>query len=195
MGNDIFGITKYPVNDGFSLGSPGGLRGGFNDFVGDHPNWMVYVRRDMKYPSPTAYDPHNNSPNTSDQESFGLGYKIQYEKHAVRRVVKATDASAPIESFGYLAQFHTVIYTPRYCYPKKKDLYIEVEWNVRWEDVEVYGKPIKIVNAFQVDDAISFREDEVTYMACACNEYNFTLENEDAWLKVLGQVWTDKRVI
>ena len=195
MDTDIFGLQRSTNIDPFLLGKTSALRKGLNSFVNRHPNWMVYIRKDSKYPSPDSYDPRSNSPNTYDQATFGLGYKAQYEKHAVRRVVRAADAQSPIEEYGYLAKFKVVIYTPRYYYPMSKDLYLEVEWDVEWQDIEVYGKPISIVNAFQVDEAISFREDEVTYMGCGCDTYNFTISDQDRWLKELGEVWTPKRII
>jgi hypothetical protein len=135
------------------------------------------------------------SPDTDDPATFGMGYKVQYEKHAVRRVVRASDAQSPMEEFGYLAKFKTIIYTPRYYYPKSKDLYLEVEWDVDWRDVELYGKPISIVNAFQIDEPIAFREDEVTFFGCGCDTYNFTIGDQEKWLKDLGDVWVSKKVI
>jgi len=193
--SDIFNLSSSTSVDAFGLGAPAGLKSGFNSFIGKHPQWVVYVRRDTRYPSVTAYDPRSNSPDTDDQTSFGLGYKVQYEKHAVRRVIKASDAESPMEEFGYLAKFKTIIYTPRYYYPRSKDLYLEVEWDTEWEDIELYGKPINVINAFQVDEAISFNENEVTYIGCGCDTYNFTVGEQNNWIKELGAVWTSKVVI
>lgn len=193
--SDIFNLTSYTKNNIFNLNDSTSLRTGFNKFIDKRPNWMVYVRRDPRYPSSTSYDPHSMSPDTDDPATFGMGYKVQYEKHAVRRVVRASDAQSPMEEFGYLAKFKTIIYTPRYYYPKSKDLYLEVEWDVDWRDVELYGKPISIVNAFQIDEPIAFREDEVTFFGCGCDTYNFTIGDQEKWLKDLGDVWVSKKVI
>lgn len=157
--------------------------------------WLVYIRRDTRYPSPSSYDPTTLSPDTDDQSTFGMGYQVQYEKHAVRRVIRAGTAQSPMEEFGYLAKFRTVIYTPRYYYPKSKDIYIEVEWDQEPPLIEQYGKPIRIINAYQVDEAIAFEDSEVTFFGCGCDTYNFTSGDLEKWMLELGQIWTPKKII
>jgi hypothetical protein len=193
--SDIFNLEIPPSSDPFNVGNTSHLREGFNSFINRRPNWMVYIRKDIRYPSPVSYDPHTLSPDTDDPTTFGLGYAVQYEKHAVRRVIRVKSAESPMEEFGYLAKFQTVIYCPRYYYPKSKDIYLEVEWDVELPYIEQYGKPIRIVNAFQVDEQIALKEDEVTYFGCGCDTYNFTIGDQDLWLKELGQVWASKIVL
>ena len=195
MSKDIFNLESGVTSNPFELSPSTALRESFNSFITDHPMWLVYVRRDTRFPSPTSYDPSTRSPDTDDRTSFGMGYSVQYEKHAVRRVIRAGAAQSPMDLFGYLAKFRTVIYTPRYYYPKSKDLYLEVEWDVEPPLIEQYGKPIRIINAYQVDEAIGFSDGEIVFFGCGCDTYNFTIGDLEEWMLQLGSVWTPKKVI
>lgn len=192
---DPFNLSSASNRNSFGLTKTSDIRSGFNTFISRRPNWMLYVRADQRYPCPLGHDPASRSPEVDCQKCFGLGFEVQYEKHAVRRVIVANQAQEQIEQFGYLAKYKTVIYTPRYYYPKAKDLYLEVEWSTELAKIEQYGKPTKLINAYQIDEAISFREDEISYFSAACDTYNFTAIDIDNWIKQLGSVYTPKRVI
>lgn len=191
---DIFNLEKQRNVNPFNVGVPGGIRGGIQEFIDRHGIWMLFVRRDLRYPSP-LFEASQKSPNADEQFAFGAGTKVQYEKHKVRRVQVAGSAQSPIEKFGYLAKFRTIIYCPRYYYPKSKDIYMEVEWDTPLDMIEQYGKPTKVINAFQVDEALFFKEDEVSYIACGCDTYNFDIETLNKWVLELGPVYVPKRVI
>lgn len=194
MSTDIFNVAKTNTVSPFGL-SKLGLRQGFNEFVGLHPQWLVYVRRDLKYPCTYCYDPTTKSPDPTCQECYGLGYVVQYEKHACRRVITAQSAQSPIEPFGYLSKYRTIIYEPRYYYPKSKDVFLEVEWDTEIDNIEIYGKPITLIHAYQVDEQVAFQEDEVTYIGCGCDTYDFNIDDMEKWLRKLGQQWEQKIII
>jgi len=189
LSTDIFRLQKSYSKNPFGLPSGFNLRKGFNDFLGAHPNWFVYVRRDLRYPYPGGFDPATRSPEALVPETFGLGYKVTYEKHRVRRVIVPKMIDNPIQEYGFLGRYRTIIYTARENYPQNKDVYLEVEWDSDLKDIPKIGKPINIIKAYLVDEVISLNEDEVTYFGCGCDVYDFTKDLMDAWLKNLGNVW------
>ena len=192
--SDIFNLQTAQNNNPYSLGTTTGIRGGIQEFINRKGIFMLFIRRDTRYPSP-LFEASQKSPNTDEQIAFGAGTKVQYEKHKVRRVQVAGTAQSPIEEYGYLAKFRTIIYCPRYYYPQSKDIYMEVEWDTTLDRIEEYGKPTRVINAFQVDEFMAFKEDEVSYIACGCDVYNFDLGELNKWVLQLGEVYTPKRVI
>lgn len=193
--SDIFGLTTSTKSDAFGLGNRGALRHGFESFVARHPFYMVYVRKDVRYPHSECYLSDTKSPDTSCQECFGLGYKAQFEKHSCRRVLVPREVQSPIEEYGYLTKHRCIVFTPRYYYPKSKDLYLEVEWDVEPNKIETYGRAVKIVTAFQVDEIVAMSEDEVTFCAAKCDTYDFTKQQMQNWLLQLGSAWSPKRIV
>ncbi len=194
MSTDIFNLGGSRTTNPFGINPSIDIRGGIQEFINRHPNPMVYVRLDEKFPS-VGSDPTNGSPDLDDQTTFGMGAKVQFERHLTRRVINAGSTQDLLNTFGYLTKYKTIIYVPRYYYPKNRDLYLEVEWDVDWQEVEDKGKPTRLVNAYQVNEAVSFREDEVSYVACGCNIFNFEQVKLNEWIKALSNVWIPKIVI
>jgi hypothetical protein len=154
---------------------------------------MVYVRADHRYPCACGYDPSTKSPISTCQDCFGLGFKVQFEKHKTRRVIVAKQAQQQLDEFGYLAEYRTVIYTLRYFYPRPKDLYLETEWDCRWEDIEHYGKPTNLIKAYQVDDTVAYAQNSITYYGSRADTYDFDFSLINGWLRDLGEVWVPPR--
>lgn len=192
---DPFNLNKSKGFDAFSIGINKPLRAGFDKLIDDHPHYLVYVRRDMKYPHPDCYLPDTKSPDPSCADCFGLGYYVQFEKHKCRRALAVRDVQAPVEEFGYLAQYKYVVYTPRYYYPKRKDLYLEVEWDVSPRYIEDAGRPTNIIHAYQITESLAQLEDEVTYTCSGCDTYDFTVQQMENWLLTMSRVWVPKVVV
>jgi hypothetical protein len=193
--SDIFGIAQSVSSNPFAINEITGIRRGVERFISQHPNWMVYVRVDHKYPCGYCWEPESKSPDPTCDVCFGLGKKVQYEKVAVRRATPGREVQDPMQQFGYMSKYRLAVYSPRYYYPKAKDLYLEVEWDKDTPLIEQYGKPINVISAYQVDEVFSMKEDEVSYVVAGCDIYNFTLKNINLWVKNLGAVWVDKVVI
>lgn len=186
MGARIFGGGIERNIDPFNRAAGSELRDGFESFIKKHPNWMVYIRKNTKFKCPDCYNEPTQGPDITCKTCFGLGYQITFEKHPVRRVIPATIAQNQIEPFGYLAKYRSIIYTPRYFYPKSKDVYLEVEWDSNIDNIQIYGRPIRVISAFQIDQQIAFREDEVTFFGCGCDTFNFTYKDIEEWLLQLA---------
>jgi hypothetical protein len=182
MSNDLFNRNSYSVVDPFNVGSGGSIKQNINHFIEKYPNWMIYIRRNLKFKCINCYDTPSLNPDSSCQECFGLGYKITFEKHKVRRVIRVQDAQSPLESFGYLSKYRTIIYSPKDYYPKSKDLYLEVEWDKSLNLIKTYGKPVNLIDTYQVDESIAFKESEVSFFGSGCGTYNFNIESMKQWL-------------
>jgi len=191
---DPFRLTTTSGSDRFGLVSRRKMRSGFNDLINDHPHFLIYVRRNLKYPHGDCFLSDTKSPSPDCSTCFGTGYKVQYEKHKCRRVLNAKSTQEQLMDPGYMSKYQVIIYTPRYYYPRAGDLYLEVEWDVSIPYIESIGRPVNVIKVHRVDDAVAMMEDEVTYFAVGAIPYNFDGKNLENWLLTVQRTWTEKVV-
>ena len=190
--SDSFNLKNSRPSNPFKVSSRSSIKSSVESLINGKPNWLVYVRCDHRYPTISGFDPTTNSPNNIDQASFGLGYKVQFEKHKVRKFIRARTDFGPMTSPGYLDEFQTIIYSPVEYYPQDRDLYLECEWSTNLENIELYGKPLKIIEAYQISKKAAYSEDEVSFFASTCIPYNFSIDILNEWLLELGSCWVPK---
>lgn len=191
---DPFRLKSTSRDNRFGLVSQRKMRSGFNDLIDNHPQFLIYIRRDFNFPHGDCFLSDTNSPDPSCSTCFGTGYKVQYEKHKCRRVAGVRFDLNQLEQHGWSHRNQTLIYTPRYYYPKVHDIYIEADWNVEPNQIESVGKPTSIFKIYKIDDSISIVENEVTYFMSTVTPYEFNLATLEQWLLTIQKTWTEKVV-
>lgn len=194
--NNPFGLGDFTEKDPFELTtSRRHIRTGFNSFVNRHPHFLVYIRRNLKYPHGDCLLTDTMSPTPECSVCFGTGYAVQYEKHKCRRVWVAKTSDEEVSIPGILSKYQVIVYTPRYYYPKTQDLYIEVEWDRPISEIETYGRPTSVVAIHRVDAIATMMEDEVSYFAVGVEPFNMNQTQAELWLQTIQKTWTEKVVV
>ena len=157
-------------------GGTSGISSRVDDFIVKHPTWMVYIRKDQRFPHAECYLSDSKSPDPTCETCWGLGYKVQLEKHMVRRAIASQAMDSPLLSHGYTGEYPGFIYSSRRYYQQQTDVYIDVEWDVDIPLIEKYGRPTRIVNAWVVDESVMQKESGSTFMACKIQQSDFNLK-------------------
>lgn len=170
-------------------GARGTLASRVADFVDRHGSWLIYVRRDTRYPHADCYLSDTKSPDPKCEVCFGIGYKIQLEKHKVRRSVAFKEMNSPNAPFGYQGEYNAQIHSRRDYNQRQLDLYFEVEWDVSLDQIEQYGRPTRIVDSYQIDETKTAMESGVTYRVCNIHQHNFQSPLFEDWLLTNSHDW------
>lgn len=173
--NDYFLIKQNSDIDPFGIGEST-LSSDVTDFINRRPIWMLYARRDLRFPCITCYDPTTNSPKKDCPDCLGTGFSLKVERHKTRLDMQVLPNTNQLSMPGYLPSYPVVIYTPRDNYPKREDLYFEVEWDVDLPFIGEEGRPARVLNTYRIAMLAVFRQDEVTYFGCGCNVYDLDIE-------------------
>jgi hypothetical protein len=157
-------------------------------FIHEYPIWMIYVRRDLRFPCTACYDIRRKSTSNSRcPNCFSTGYNVVFERQEVRLVKHQVPPNQGRQGIiasdpGFLGNYGTAVYVPRIYKPnikKRGDLYLEVDWTSSIKDIPRIGYPASLITAYEVQMAVVFRESQNSYYGCGCSTYEFDHE----WLE------------
>lgn len=188
MSNPFNLVRSQNVINPFGI-SKGGMAQRVSNFVDKHSMWMIYLRRDERFPDPDAYLSDSRSGDPNNKLSLEMGYTFQLEKHPVRRVIQASSMYSPNSGVGFLGQYTNLIYTSRALHQKQTDLYFEVEWDVPQAQIRDYGRPVRVIQCYQVDETSITAESDITYRVCICQQYDFSKTDLEKRLIDIPQNW------
>jgi len=94
----------------------------------------------------------------------------------VRRAITSQAMDSPLLSTGYTGEYPGFIYSSRRYYQQQTDVYIDVEWDVDNQLIEKFGRPVRIINAWVVDESVMQKESGATFMACKIQQSDFNLK-------------------
>jgi len=124
---------------------------------------MLYVRRLVDRRC-SCYETQSAGRGMWHDDCLGLGYEIQLELFAGRRVARPTE-ERDIAVFGQISQTHPIIFMPYYMEPSENDLVIEVS---QWSG----ARPVSLFRVYTVMIALPMVQSEVSFYACGCNPYD-----------------------
>lgn len=152
------------------------VRTGFDKLVDAHHMWMIYVRRDMRYPC-DCYNPETLESDFICTECYGTNYKVSLHKVKARKMIagrvqrlgRAAETTQP----GILGEYDAVVYLKRCVYPKQSDRILIVEWDRPLSQVPILGKPIRLKEIYRIGVAKDDTEDEVSFFTTYCENLIF----------------------
>jgi hypothetical protein len=170
--NSLFGSD---INSPFGISGAGKLSDNVTDFINLHPNWLLYVRRDTRFPCLGCWDPEARSAKQRCSDCLGTGYIITFERHPVRLVTVLSPGPFATQP-GYFNNFLVTIYSDVHHIPASRDLFFEVEWDIENNLIGTQGKPVRIIHGYEIRMIANMREDSVSFFSSGCQAYDFDNE-------------------
>lgn len=130
------------------------FRKSFDNILRDHGEWGVYLRKDKRFPCLHCFKEESKSGDPSCIYCFGMFYKIDLYQVPMRHVFQPQQGRVEgeiIMSPGLSQMFGSKIYFARNVYPKDGDLWLDVEWDLQWEDLfKQKGHPVSLTQASEL---------------------------------------------
>lgn len=146
-------------------------------FILENPQWVLYLRRDWRFPCPYHYSEAGQSGTvhlTECSVCYGLGVRT------IPQVVPARinyESAMPSSSEGdmrmgpgYLSRFIFTVDVPRWVYPSTGDFILICEWDKPAQQIatEPVAKPIRLDTALAIRQTNPHFEREIGWVECGC---------------------------
>jgi len=165
-------------------------------FIGEIPQWAIYVRRDLRFDCPTHKLPSTEGTTFFREHCpfcWGTGFKTSFQlvpckvslgKGALGR--EGTVMDVP----GLLARFSVTVDFPRTVYPKFDDFIITAEWNLPVSELPkaTKPKPLRINNIYMLKQINDHFEREISWFNCGCEVYEIDKAKVEAELPYLQDI-------
>jgi hypothetical protein len=174
---DPFDLSSRKTTDPWGLGGAE-LSDAISAFIAEHPVWLLYARRDLRFPCTACWDPMSHSPRNKQlcPNCIGLGYKVLLERHMTRFVIRGNPAGAPLLGPGYVTDYPVTVHARADECPRPQDIYVEVEWNAPIDQIGVNGRPTRVLHCYMVDMAAPMRQDTLSFFTSGCTPYDFDFD-------------------
>lgn len=153
------------------------LHESFEALLDDHPEWLIYIRADRRFPCRHCYNEHTLEGDPQCRYCLGTGHVNRYQKvqgHSLTVGRTMSLARPPLEESGYLSENSFQCFFRRSDPPARLDLLCDVEWTTEAARVKRYGKPASLLGVYQINLVRALRwHGEIAFFSAHCRAHDF----------------------
>jgi hypothetical protein len=170
-------VGRGSWKDGMPLGASA------EDFLLENAQWVIYFRKDHRFPCPTCYDMSTQSRISVGYDCetcFGFGKKVDPILVPARISFgppKVTSREADIrQNPGYIEFFSAEIDFPRAVKPKLEDLVLVCEWSKPTQQLgKPRARPLSITSIYVIKQVNDYFERELSWYGCGAEAYDLEM--------------------
>lgn len=163
-------------------------------FILENPEWVVYLRRNHRFPCITCYDFSSRSVNSNTllcSSCFGTGYNLTKIITPVRFWAGgqiSTREQDVLDDAGNIARWPDTVAVCRELYPEEGDMILRAQWNVSTREIGTNpkAKPVRFIASMLVRLVNVNYEQEVSFMQCGIRSYEVNIDYFYKTLRSLG---------
>lgn len=179
-------LTKEDWRDSRPLGRK------IQNFIEENPQYVIYLRKDPRFPCSRHYNQATETPTFSDYsctECWGFGVKMSGIIVPSRISMGANADISPKDGYirggpGYLTDYTVAVHFPRAVCPKQKDLILVCEWNKPSQKIiqAPYGRPIRIASIYMIQQIQDHFMRELAWFSCGVKSLDIIADHVDSLL-------------
>lgn len=149
-------------------------------FVGENTQWVIYLRKDKRFPCPTCWDPSSKTADHGrvdcEDGCWGTGVKTTLQL-APCRMVPGTPNNLLEGDLrlgpGYVERNQVMGIFPREVYPQMEDIILAAEWTTPTQKLgsPPRSRPVRISDVFIIKNTASHFEREFGWTTCSLELY------------------------
>lgn len=165
--------------------SPLGMR--IEDFILEWPEFIIYLRKDNRFPCPKHYSQSSESVSTLDIDCDCLGFGVKTTAAIVPCRLSRGDARMDHrdgdnrQMLGFIGSWRDIVHFPRAVAPVENDIVIVCSWNVPMNKILTAPNPRPVVahSIYLIRELNSQFQRELGWFSCGIKGFDIAQDQMD----------------